>query len=424
MYLTVQAACGCHTGNVRKNNEDNFYFNGTCLEETNKGLSHPLQMEGRLQDGFCCAVFDGMGGENFGELASYAAARQMQVMQSSQGDWPHSENEYLEKMTQQLNEAVSEAQCRMRTDRMGTTMVCLYVWGRHGYVCNVGDSRAYRLRDGELLQLSQDHVHKRAGSEGKKAPLTQYVGYGTDEIEIQPHIEQSELKKGDVYLLCSDGLTDMLTNLEITDIMLHNKDPQTCVQALIQSALERGGRDNITAIVCTLVGDVDINAETENSTPLPAKRKLTYQMVTDALCKQRNSFCSYLVVIAVMGLAIVLGTFVFPVFYLFIVNCIISLVKMTSNDIKRKDLHHDVIDRPCIEKRRVETDNEPDVWQLWFNNKDGDLNVAVVVEKNDYDVTELGECFYLVFSKNETIPCLWYRKKEWELDQSSWPPIR
>lgn len=157
--------------------------------------------------------------------------------------------------------------------------------------------------------------------------------------------------------------------------------------------------------------------------PLPAKLLLTRQMVENTLCKQKNTFWSYLGVIAGIFLSIILGAFVFPMFYLFIVNCIISLKKMISTDINRKDLQYYVIDRPCIEKKVAEHDESPDELQLWFLNKDEDLYVAVSVEKDYYDATELGEGFYLVFAAAEKLPCLWYRKKEWDLAPGDWSPL-
>lgn len=252
MGYLVQAACGCHTGKIRKNNEDNFFFDGRCLEQENNGLKHPVCMEADLKNGFCVAVFDGMGGENFGEQASFAAARRMQFIERKFADFFLPERKYLERLTAQLNEAVVEEQQNMRTERMGSTMVCLYFSGKRVYVCNVGDSRAYRLRDGEFLQLSKDHIETIPGREAKKAPLTQHLGINPDEMQIDPYIARGELKQGDMYLLCSDGLTDMLTNFEISDIMLNSADAESCVQELIQAALEHGGRDNITAIVCVL----------------------------------------------------------------------------------------------------------------------------------------------------------------------------
>ena len=253
MGYIIQAACGCHTGRIRRNNEDNFYFGGRCLEVENNGLKHPVCIEEKLKFGLLLAVFDGMGGENFGEYASFTAARQMQLMERKLLDFVIPERKYVERLAAQLDASVVNAQKEMLTDRMGTTMVSLYFSGRHVYVCNVGDSRAYRLRDGEFLQLSVDHVEKRPGRENKKAPLTQYLGFGSEEIEIEPYIAKGKIAGGDKYLLCSDGLTDMLTNFEISDIMLRNQNAEACAQELIASALERGGRDNITVIVCRIM---------------------------------------------------------------------------------------------------------------------------------------------------------------------------
>lgn len=250
MKHTIQAACWCVTGKVRKNNEDNFYFDGRCLEMENTGLKHPVVFEQALKNGLCTAVFDGMGGENFGEMASYAAARQMQRTERILSDYFISEKKYLERLISQMNSAVGTMQKEMLTDKMGSTVAALYFFGRYVYSCNVGDSRAYRLRDGEFLQISVDHVEKRPGA--RKMPLTQHLGMDPEEIEIEPHIAKGEIKKGDRYLLCSDGLTDMVTNFEITDIMLNSEDAESCVKKLVNTALEHGGRDNITVIVCNL----------------------------------------------------------------------------------------------------------------------------------------------------------------------------
>lgn len=252
MGYTIRAACCCNTGKIRKNNEDNFYFYGKCLELENNGLKSPVGIETPLKYGHCFAVFDGMGGENFGEYASFSAARQLQLCERTMADFFVPAKKYLERVVSQLNDAVVKKQQELRTDRMGTTMVGAYFAGRYVYICNIGDSRAYRLRDREFLQLSVDHIEKRPGKEKQKAPLTQYLGLGSDEIQLDPYIVKGELKKGDTYLLCSDGLTDMLTNFEISDIMINNTDAETCAETLVQAALEHGGRDNITVIVINI----------------------------------------------------------------------------------------------------------------------------------------------------------------------------
>lgn len=252
MAFILDAACYCNTGKVRKNNEDNFLFDGRCLPETNEGLKHPVSMTHTLRKEYCVAVFDGMGGENFGEAASFAAADGMQSITRRLKDYFFPERRFLKDMCTKLNDLVLARANELCTNRMGSTMVALYFSSGYVYTCNIGDSRAYRLRDGEFLQLSVDHVEKRPEGERKKAPLTQHLGIDPEDVQIEPYIAKGKISKGDTYLLCSDGLTDMLTNFEISDIMLSCEEPADCAQKLIQAALEHGGRDNITVIVCRI----------------------------------------------------------------------------------------------------------------------------------------------------------------------------
>lgn len=253
MKLTIQASCGCNKGRIRYNNEDNFYFDRKCLQAENNGLKYPVSFEDSLRNRTMMAVFDGMGGENFGEVAAFTAARKLQTSEKSIADYFVSEKTYLKKLTAQINAEVVKEMNNRCTSRMGSTMVALSFSSRYVYVCNVGDSKAFRLRDNAFLQISEDHVDKRPGRETKKAPLTQHLGIDPEEMVIEPYIAKGELKKGDMYLICSDGLTDMLTNFEITDIMLSCEDTESCVNTLIQRALERGGRDNVTVIVAKII---------------------------------------------------------------------------------------------------------------------------------------------------------------------------
>lgn len=254
MGIIIKAACGCNKGKIRKNNEDNFYFAGRCLEKENNGLRHPVTFEDSNNNGLIFAVFDGMGGENFGEFASYAAARELQQFLKNTSDFFVSEKDYLDRLTKQLNDKVNCVKEEQLTKHMGTTMVSLYFSNRNVYVCNVGDSRAYRLRNGEFLQLSEDHIAKTS-SANKKAPLIQYLGFDNDEVELEPYIARGEINNNDIYLICSDGLTDMLTNFEISNIILQSDNLENCVDSLIQAALNHGGNDNITIIMCKVVSE-------------------------------------------------------------------------------------------------------------------------------------------------------------------------
>ncbi len=250
MAFILDAACLCNMGRVRKNNEDNFFFNGRCLPETNVGLKHPVSMTRSLRSEVCVAVFDGMGGENFGEAASFAAAECMKQAEHALIDYFIPEKEYLEDMCVKINEAVLSRASELCTSRMGSTLVALYFSHGYVYACNLGDSRAYRLRDGEFLQISKDHVEQREGR--KKSPLTQHLGIDPEDFLIEPYIAKGELQRGDQYLICSDGLTDMLTNLEIAAIMADSETMEECARSLVDAALEHGGKDNVTVIVCRI----------------------------------------------------------------------------------------------------------------------------------------------------------------------------
>ncbi len=252
MGYTLEAACGCNIGKKRANNEDNFFFNGICLEEENKGTHGMLYMEQPIRQGVWVSVFDGMGGENYGEQAAFTAARRMQEYVRTPREFYISEGKYLKRMAASLNLAVVQKKDELVTSRMGTTMAALYFTYRSVCCVNVGDSRVYRLRNRVLSQLSEDHVSKRPIPEGRKAPLTQHLGMDPQEVQLSPFIAKEELQPGDRYLICSDGLTDMVSNVEIMDILLSQPDVQPAANALIDAALEQGGRDNITVIVCNI----------------------------------------------------------------------------------------------------------------------------------------------------------------------------
>ena len=252
MSWTIEAVCGCNTGKIRRNNEDNFFVDGKCLNVENDGLKAPAYTEIPVKGGVMVAVFDGMGGENFGEIASYTAAQCMQQLQQEKKTLTDriSPSKYLSRAVLRLNDAIVCAKRELCTSRMGTTMVGVYFYNCSAYVVNIGDSRAYLMREGELRQLSEDHVEHWPDRGRKKAPLTQHLGVDPDEMTIEPFIVKTDLHKGDRYLLCSDGLTDMLSDDEIAYFMRTLEDIETCVNCLVQAALNRGGRDNITVIVC------------------------------------------------------------------------------------------------------------------------------------------------------------------------------
>lgn len=250
MLVRLEAACSCHTGNVRKNNEDNFYFDGMYLDAVHGSTEQPLCFGGRLHRGWMSAVFDGMGGERCGEHASHGAARALADLLRCRSFCGRAQ---LEELTGMLNRAVLEVRDTLQAGNMGTTMAALsFGWGR-AWVCNVGDSSVLRLRDGVLQTLSMAHIARDWSVPGRKPPLTQCLGIDPEQLRLEPHISAAPYRRGDRYLLCSDGLTDLLTDDAIAGILGGCDAPADCAEELIREALARGGRDNITVIVCKLV---------------------------------------------------------------------------------------------------------------------------------------------------------------------------
>lgn len=258
----IQAACGCHMGKKRKNNEDNFYFDGTYMDSDNTGMSEILTQEVLMEEGKAgiyhyYAVFDGMGGGDYGEFASNIAAETAKVfLENNQNVNSCDITPSLQNMCQMMNKNVFETGTNLGAVQMGSTVVSLFFYSGQVWVCNLGDSRCYRLREYEMEQISVDHTDeadmKAFGISGRKPYLTQYLGVNPEEMCIEPYVKSYVLKKGDRFLLCSDGLTDMVSEQEICDILSEYEDLEVCTEELIKAALDGGGKDNITVMVCQI----------------------------------------------------------------------------------------------------------------------------------------------------------------------------
>ena len=252
--ITLEAYCTNHTGYRRRNNEDNFYFFNQILKQEHLGLSHPVGITATLHTSVCLAVFDGMGGEENGEVASFEAAGILKECLEKESD---NEQQMLKEVVQKMNQRVSGLAMQQNV-RMGTTAVLLYLDGSQGMICNVGDSRGYRFREKQLDQITEDHTDalflKSHGVVNRKPALSQYIGVPEDEFVIEPFIQEINLKKEDVYLLCSDGLTDMVSD-EVIQSILSGEDCslKEAVQRLQDTALENGGKDNITIIAVRIL---------------------------------------------------------------------------------------------------------------------------------------------------------------------------
>src|SRR5882762_8577501 len=203
-------------------------------------------------------VADGMGGAQAGEVASKIAIESFQ--RGLEGN-SHPEAA-LAALTRDANARIHELS-HSHSDQagMGTTLTAIYVGEREVAIAHVGDSRAYCLRDGELMRLTDDHslvdelmrqgrlTPEEAVEHPQRSVITRALGpEGTVEVDTRTY----RARAGDVYLLCSDGLTTMLAEEEILELLLANPRLRDAGEALIGAANEAGGRDNITVVLMRL----------------------------------------------------------------------------------------------------------------------------------------------------------------------------
>ena len=212
---------------------------------------------------------DGMGGHNAGEVASELAVSSIRdALQDVLG--PEMASSSVIDFNDALREAIVYANdeiIRMASERlecagMGTTIVVTLFHGDRVIIANVGDSRMYRLRDKELTQVTTDHSlvqemldngyisEEEAQLSASRNLITRALGIA-EQVEVD--VVQDSVENGDSYLLCSDGLTDLVTNEEILQLwLLYKDDLKTGCKELVSLANEKGGKDNISVILVSL----------------------------------------------------------------------------------------------------------------------------------------------------------------------------
>jgi serine/threonine protein phosphatase PrpC len=200
-------------------------------------------------------VADGMGGAQAGEVASQLAIESFQYGLEDATDAEGSLAEYARAANFSIHEL---SQANAEHAGMGTTLTAVYVGERDVAIAHVGDSRAYCLRDGELLRLTDDHslvdelirqgklTPEEAIEHPQRSVITRALG---PEPEVEIDTRSYRARDGDVYLLCSDGLTTMVPDGSLTAILLAHSRLRDAGEALIAAANEAGGRDNITVVL-------------------------------------------------------------------------------------------------------------------------------------------------------------------------------
>lgn len=256
MDMIIEACGATHRGNIRALNEDNIYVDGSFRSDLT--MDNVLLKGKDNQDAHTYAVFDGLGGEEYGERASYIAASVLRTAEKAQSEAD------IGVFVAAVHRAILSDAAHKEARNMGTTVAGLHLNGSEGTVFNVGDSRVYMFRSGRLLQLSHDHSVEqsmidcgfldaaRRNSTGHAGELTQYLGM-TSEEDIEPEAECAKVstEPGDIFILCSDGLTGELSDEEITGILErdHEGDPDYIMGDLMKNAVSKEGRDNISVIV-------------------------------------------------------------------------------------------------------------------------------------------------------------------------------
>ncbi len=241
MSLSLRFAAGSHKGMIREGNEDSGYAGPRLL-----------------------AIADGMGGQAAGEVAS---SEVISTLVTLDDDVPGSD------ILTSLGVAVQRANDQLRSmvdedpqlEGMGTTLTALLWTGQRLGLVHVGDSRAYLLRDGVLTQITQDHTwvqrlvdegritEEEATTHPQRSLLMRALGSGD---HVEPDLSIREVRAGDRYLICSDGLSGVVSHQTMEETLASYQGPQETVQELIQLALRGGGPDNITVIVADVL-DLD-----------------------------------------------------------------------------------------------------------------------------------------------------------------------
>ena len=255
-------------GLQRVNNEDNFFVPTIPVKSRNKKVfsistSHPNGLEIENTNAFF-AVCDGMGGHNAGEYASYAAVSSIEdkyekLIRPNRYDGATEKlNDFFGDVNHHICE-VSAGNPDMRG--MGCTICGLYFFGSNRFMpVNIGDSRVYMVKGSKLVQLSVDH----SDSDSKKGNLTRYLGmpeeYGdvTGEFGVKAELLTQKTR----FLLCSDGLTDMVEDADILHHLKTEKNPMAAAEKLVDVAKKMGGIDNVTTVVIDAIPKGDTIART------------------------------------------------------------------------------------------------------------------------------------------------------------------
>lgn len=252
-------------GQVREHNEDNFIV--ANLTKGQRGVMEPERDVPLGSRGMVLGVCDGMGGAAAGEVASQLAV-DIIFQKMVAGDAPANRDDLASRLVQAIEAAglriFSEAKLDRTRRGMGTTSTVAALVDDHLFIGQVGDSRAYVLRGDKLVQATRDQslvnqlieagqlTEEEAETFEHNNIILQALGT-SDSVQVD--LTFVELKRGDTLLLCSDGLSGMVRNEEIREVLRSVEDPQEACKVLIDRANQAGGHDNVTVVISKFVGE-------------------------------------------------------------------------------------------------------------------------------------------------------------------------
>ena len=248
-------------GLVRKSNEDAFVVADLTGGNLIQGGIARFEVGAR---GVLLAVSDGMGGERAGEVAS---ALVVQSLLRTLGEKATTQpaDAMITAAVARANRDVWQAAREPGRERMGATLTAIFVQGTSMHIAEVGDSRAYLLRGGNIIQVTRDQSYVQvlvdAGvmtpEEAASAPMKNIILQAMGQkVDVKVALGRLELRQRDAFLICSDGLSNKLSADEMRDVILSAPRLDAACDSLVQLAKKRGGEDNITVILGGVSGDL------------------------------------------------------------------------------------------------------------------------------------------------------------------------
>jgi serine/threonine protein phosphatase PrpC len=258
--IQVVVCAKTDTGRARDTNEDTCSITEIASGFVIDALDHDRTVDVG-QKGILLALSDGMGGHQAGEVASALVLESLQA--EMQRDTQVAAEKHLEKAIHQANRMVHDAAKSAEREGMGATLTAAFIKGTQAYIAEVGDSRGYLLRNKRLRQMTRDQSLVQmlvdegvmSAEDARHAPgknvILQAMGLVSD---VRVAIGRLNLRKADRLMLCSDGITNEITDAELRQIMIDSRPREAC-ETMIALANERGGRDNQTVIIADVMGE-------------------------------------------------------------------------------------------------------------------------------------------------------------------------